>query len=331
MLELSDFYIPKEILHRDKQMKVIREVFINFKEYKCGTNLAILGVTGSGKTTIIKKILEEQDNAIYVSGLETQTPYKTLKKIFNFNIKTNEELLKRTIEKIKEEPIILIIDEIDKISRVNQLFNNLNTIYRNTMIPIIIITMKRNIISEMPVDARKTLFFEKVSLPAYNSIELKDILISRIKQIKTKIPKIEDGVLNYISAIAGQQGSARVLIHIALKCIQKRNFTHSFIDNVYKQMLKQDWFDFVNDINETEREFLRYIIGSCDWKNETTAENLEKKMKFYSKARISQLLNTFEKYSVIETYHKNLGRGGGRKRIVKFTSEEIYKELNKMF
>ncbi|MHA1678553.1 MAG: AAA family ATPase [Promethearchaeota archaeon] len=312
-------------------MKDIREIFSNFKKYRSGTNLAILGVTGSGKTTIIKKIMEEENSSIYISGSETQTPYKTIKKIFNFNIKTNEELLKRTIERLKEEPAILIIDEIDKITRINQLFNDLNTIYRKTMIPIIIITIKRNIISEMPIDARKTLFFERINLPSYNAKELKDILVSRFKQIKINLPKISEGTLNYISAIAGQQGSARVLIHIALKCIQKRNFTHNFIDDIYKQMLKQDWFDFVDDVNETEREFLGYILESCDWENETTSEDLEKKMKFYSKARISQLLNTFEKYSVIETYHKNLGRGGGRKRMIKFISKEIYKELKKMF
>ena len=33
MLELSDFFIPKEVLHRDKQMKEIRDIFLNFKKY----------------------------------------------------------------------------------------------------------------------------------------------------------------------------------------------------------------------------------------------------------------------------------------------------------
>jgi len=47
MEEFTDFYIPKEILHRNKQIKEIKEIFDNFKKFNHGTNLSILGVTGS--------------------------------------------------------------------------------------------------------------------------------------------------------------------------------------------------------------------------------------------------------------------------------------------
>ncbi|GAI40188.1 unnamed protein product, partial [marine sediment metagenome] len=47
-------------------------------------------------------------------------------------------------------------------------------------------------------------------------------------------------------------------------------------------------------------------------------------------ARISQLINTFERYSAIISRHENLGRAGGRRRFIKFASKEIYDELNKM-
>ncbi len=329
ILELSDVYIPKELLHREKQLKVIRDVFSNFRKNECGTNLAILGVTGSGKTTIIKKVIEEENNSIYISGADTNTPLKTIKSICKINAQNYSDVLKITIEKLLENPKILIIDEIDKIKNLKELFNHLNTIYRRTMIPIIIISLRRDIISNMPVDARKTLFFERLNLPSYNSVELKDILDSRLKQMKET--KLEEGTKNYISAIAGRQGSARILIYLTLKCIQKQNFSQGFIDEMYKEMMHQDWFDFVNDINETEKEFLKILIGICNPDKETTSEILGKEMKYYSQARISQLLNTFEKYSVIETHHKNLGRGGGRKRIIKFTSKEIYDELNKRF
>lgn len=328
MLELSDFYIPKEIPHREKQIKEIRDIFLNFKKYNSGSNLAIFGSTGSGKTTIIKKVIEEENNSIYVCGADTKTAYKTIKAIFNLKIQTQEELLRRTIDKLIDTPKIIIIDEIDKVKNVNSLFNDLNTIYRKTMIPIIIITLKHNIISEMPIDARKTLYFEKMVLPSYNAIELKDILISRLKQVREEIPTINEGTINYISAIAGRQGSARALINIIFKCIQKRNFSQDFIDEIYKQMLHEDCFDFIDEINDTEREFLKYLIESCDDKEETTSEILENKIGL-SNARISQLLNTFEKYSLIKTYHRNLGRKGGRKRIIKFCSKEIYDELKK--
>lgn len=330
IIELSDFYIPKKILHRDKQIHTLREVFINFKKYKCGTNLAIFGCTGSGKTLIIRKIIEEENNAIYISGANTKTAFKTIQAIMKLKTKTFEETLRKTIEKLRKEPKIIIIDEIDKVRDLKELFNNLNTIYRNTMIPIIITTMRRNVFSNMPVDAKKTLFFEMVSFPAYNALELKDILISRLEQIKIKLPDINDGTLNYLAGLSGRNGSARLLLYLTLKCIQKGNFNQEFIDESYIEIMKREWFGFVDDINENEREFLKTLLEFCDFKKEVVAEVLQKELKL-SQPRISQLLNTFEKYSVIETHHKNLGRGGGRKRIIKFVSEEIYKELDKMF
>ena len=59
IIELSDDYIPEKILHRDSQIKEIKKIFKNFKKLGMGTNLVILGVTGSGKTCLIKKIIYE--------------------------------------------------------------------------------------------------------------------------------------------------------------------------------------------------------------------------------------------------------------------------------
>lgn len=329
IIELSDDYLPEEVLHREKQIKEIKQIFRNFQRFGMGTNLVLFGVTGSGKTTIIRKVIQEEDNAIYVSGAETYTPFKTIKAIYNLNIKTHEELLRKTIEKLKENPKILIIDEIDKVKGINQLANDLNTIYRKTMIPIILITLKRNIIEQMPSDVRKTLLFEKIKLPSYNSMELKDILKARIKLIGRELPEFDDGTINYISAIASQQGSARILMNITLKCLQKNNFSQRFIEKMYKEMMKEDWIDFVNDINETEKGFLRLLLEKCDYEKEVASIELQNRMQL-TPARISQLINTFERYSAIISRHENRGRAGGRKRLVKFATKEIYGELSKV-
>ena len=326
--ELSDDYLPDTVLHRKKQMEEIRQIFKNFQRLGMGTNLALLGVTGSGKSCIIKKIIEEENNAIYISGSETRTPFKTIKAICNLRIQTHEEVLRITIERLKENPKILVIDEIDKIKNFVQLVNDLNTIYRKTSIPIIIVTLKRNIIEQMPSDARKTLFFERINLPSYTATELKDILNSRIKLIRD-LHGFDESVVNYIAAIASNQGSARVVLNITLRCLQKNNFSQRFIEKIYKEMMKEDWLDFVNDINETEKGFLRKLLEKCDYEKEVTSEILQKEMKL-SPARTSQLINTFERYSAVVSRHENLGRAGGRRRFIKFATKEIYNELNKV-
>ena len=330
IIELSEEYLPEKILFRDKQILQIKEVFNNYKEFGMGTNLLILGVTGSGKTSLIKKVMEDENNSIYVSCSNKKTTHEVLKHLFDIRIRNQSDVLEKTIEKLKKEPRILIFDEIDKIKDLDNLMNDLNTIYRRTMVPIIIITMKRDILDKIPSDAKKTLFFEKVTLPSYNSNELKEILLERLRLIKNININIKEGSVNFISAIASRQGSARVLMNITIRCIQKNNFSQEFIKNVYDEIVKQDWVGFVHEINETEKEFLMHLTDFCDYKKEVQSEALQRSMQI-SPARISQLISTFEKYGVISSRHENLGRAGGRRRFIKFISKEIYEDLFPLF
>jgi cell division control protein 6 len=333
--ELSEEYVPKDILHREEQIRQIKEVYKNFRENKIGTNLILFGCTGSGKTTLLKKVISEEDSSIYISCDETQTCHKTLKSFFNTNQSTTQGILEVIIKKLKDNPKVIILDEIDKIARYDdfvKLMNALNTIYRKTAVPIIMVTLKRDILSEIKQDVRKTLLPERINLPSYNALELKDILKSRIESLKIDL-NIDEGEISYISALASRQGSARILINLLIKCIQKNNFSHDFIDDAYCKVLKADLIDFINDINDTEKEFLRalFFLG-CDYEKETTAGDITKSMGLngygFSGARISQLINTFENYGVVTSWHENLGKAGGRRRFVRFSSKEMYEELN---
>jgi len=74
--ELTEYYAPKKILHRDSQIKAIKNVFKNFEKNGIASNIFLMGVTGSGKTTIIKKIIDEEDGNIFGSGATTKTSFK---------------------------------------------------------------------------------------------------------------------------------------------------------------------------------------------------------------------------------------------------------------
>ena len=333
--QLSDEYLPTEILHRKEQIDEISECFDIFNKGKYGSqSLAILGVTGSGKSTIIRKIEEEKKNAIYINCAETKTAFKTLKAICGAKVKTHSDMLSKIIEFLKENPKIIILDEADKVTDLIILMNDLNVVYRKLMIPVILVTLKRDIVETLPSDVRKTFFFQKVNLPSYNAFELKDILISRLKIADIEVPELDEGKIAYIAAIAAQQGSARVLINITLRCLQRANFSEEYIGVVYDQITKEDWLDFVNGINHTEKVFLLFLLDNCDWEKEISSEYIQNNITFphgkkLSGGRISQLLNSFEKYSLISSRHNNQGRAGGRKRMVKFCTKENYQDLSK--
>lgn len=328
IIQLMDEYIPKEVLHRQEEINEIRQIFSNFEKLGMGSNTAILGVTGSGKTTIIKTVREEfRDSCMYINCAETQTPFKTLQAICQKKVKTQSAVLQACIEYIRESPKILILDELDKVGNLVKLMNDINTIYRKTGIPIIVVTLKRNLIESMPSDVKKTLLFDKITLRAYNQPELKDIFKSRLRDISVQLPEFDEGTINFICAMSARQGSARVLLNIMLKCIQKNDYSQDYISEIYEASVREDWVSFVGSINDTQKRFLWSLIEVCDAQREASAETLERMMKNLTGARISQLINEFEKYNVTKSRLENLGRAGGRRRLVRFTCKETYDDI----
>jgi len=331
--ELTEYYEPEEVLHRQEQIKQINDVFVNFRKFSMASNLLIQGVTGSGKTTVANRVIKEQtkekNGVIFVSGAETQTAFKTLKAIFDLNFSTIERVLTEGVRFLKMNPHIIVIDEVNKIRDCNSLFDNLNTIYRGTQCPIILITNKRTIIDTMPDDARLTLLFDKVNFPSYNSKEIKDIILVRLKKIE-KRPKIPDGSLNKICAYASKQGSARVALLITLKCLLANNYSMAYIDNIAKNLEREDWKIFVKGLMPSERRFMDGLLSISDKKPFIRHSDLTQYLEDLSPSRISQLVTTFEDYGILVTEYKNMGRGQGRYRVIKFVSKEVRDKIEEV-
>jgi len=330
IVELTENYQPIKIPHRDTQIKAIKEVFENFKQTGMASNLLILGVSGSGKTTTINKIIQEENKNFFGTASITNTAFKTFRAMFDLNCKTTERLISDIINKLKKEPKILIIDEVNKITDFLNFFNLLNTIYRETGCPIIIITNKRTIHEDIPEDARLTLFFERVEFPSYNALELYDILKERVELIKDKIPKIPESSLRKICAIGGKDSSARIVLSLTLRCILANDFSEKYIDKKNNDLRREDWREFSLGLKPSEKEFLKSILDLQTIQKEITPTDISKNMKDFTPSRISQLISSFENYGIIESKYKNTGRAGGRKRVIKFASPEIFENLSEI-
>ena len=94
---LSSDYIPKKLLHREKQINEVTKIIKAFKKSKyCGKHFLFKGLTGSGKTItaqFIKKIFN--DDVLYVNCLDEYSPSKILNKLTNSNIYNNLELTQK--------------------------------------------------------------------------------------------------------------------------------------------------------------------------------------------------------------------------------------------
>lgn len=329
----SENYLPIKLHYREQELYRIRQIYENFENFDIGLNLIIRGVSGSGKTSLVKKIIQEKNNSLFVSCAENTTALKVFKALFgNDKALSTSEIISYGVEYLIKNRKILIFDEVVKVKDFVNFINILNTIYRQTSVPIILITNKFNLTKSMPEDAVKTLFFDKMNLPAYNAMEIQDILNDRLIISGIKKELIPTHVIPQISAIAGRIGSCRVALTILSRCLQTGDFSDENIKTIYQNMEKDDWFGFYQDINETERHFLDIVLEFLKPKEELGSEFLREELsrrehRNFSHARISQIINLFEKHGALVSYHKNKGRAGGRKRFVSYSSEDTYKDI----
>ncbi len=326
-----EFYEPEKILHRSKQIKKIKEFFNNFEKFGVAENLLCQGVSGSGKTLIINNILKTQEGKyIYVDGAEIKSTFKILRILFDVNYNNLERVLGEGIRKLKENPKVLVIDEIQKIEDLERFFDCLNVIYRKTGSPMILISNKIDLISQMPDDARLTLFFERNTFRSYNAVELKDIINSRLKLIKIKNMEIPEGAVNLICAEGSKEGSARITLNLMRKCILKNKFDYQNILKFKEEIEDENLKFWIDGLNQIEKTFLKKILNLKATNKEITSPEILREMGGIYLPKISLLITNFENYGILKTEYKNLGRGGGRRRTIDFSSNEMFKKLDKL-
>lgn len=333
LTELTEIYIPDIFIHRENQLNFIRKIFSNFKEHGLAGNVILIGSSGAGKTSTLKKIISEQDNHIYISASEANTTNKLLKLLTHSNSHSSSDLLIALKEKFKEDPKILIIDEIGKIIDPENFYNCLNDFYREAQVPIILVTNKWNFIEQMPEDARLTLFLERVEFPSYNAFQISDILNHRIDLIKGKVPFIpSQSSIEYISAkvVKDHLSSIRVALGVLLRCVVDMNDSVDFIERKLDQVKEQEWRTFIHKLTETEKEFINIVLNITENKIEVSMPEINERMDRVGPSRISQLATLFIDYGLLKAKYKNLGKAGGKYRVLEFSRPEHRVKLIKL-
>lgn len=323
-------YSPQKLIHREKQEEAIRLTFKQFKDYGFGTNLLLIGVTGGGKTAAAKKVLSEYDSHIYFSASTHKTSFKILRELAQTKSRDYAVFIQEIVDRIKRENKILIVDEMNQVEDPKILFDALNTIYRQTGKPIILISNNRKIFMEMPEDAKLTLFFHKVEFPAYTYAEIQDILKSRLKMLTEDIYSlVPEDAIKQISSIASVDGSARNALDFTMKCILRNCFTVDFIESLKREKNRQEWDEFAASLSENQKEFLYAVLDLYRHEEEINNSTLRKKMPQLSPQSISMLITDFIKYGLIEYEMINKGKVGGRYRKLKL-DHDVFCKLDGM-
>lgn len=226
-------YVPEHLPHRNEQLQQIGEILAPVLRGFRGSNLFIYGNTGTGKTAVVKYVLNRIIHKGHEIGASIEmcylncrligTDYRILArlgeslgiKIPFTGLATNEVFDRfKTELNVKHTLIIVVLDEVDALVKAqgDALLYELTRINENLEHGrLSIVGISNDLRFKELLDPRvlSSLSEEEVIFKPYIAPEIKDILLERAK-ISFVDNALSDGALNLCSALAAaEHGDAR--------------------------------------------------------------------------------------------------------------------------
>jgi len=262
-------YIPKRILHRDKQQELVTQSLIPLYKKSIPPNLLVYGKPGTGKTLVVRKVLNQIQNRVDKNSYQIKiatTNAKDQSNLYNVLVDLGRQLglkSKKTpddklwlpstglsisevfnrilyiIEKNKLNSIF-VIDEIDHLAKlvdktgkdVLYSITRANLKLKNGSLSLIGISNDVRFKDKLDPRVISTLSEEELVFPGYETNEIKEILEDRVP-LAFEENSVSSGALNLCASMAcGEHGDARRaidLLRVAAE-IAERNQTKPITD-----------------------------------------------------------------------------------------------------
>jgi len=283
---ISQHYSPKELPFREKQIGEITKILSPSIKGKKPDNLFLYGKVGTGKTTVTGHVIKELEefaeknhakvSCNYVNCRNHNSKYKVLikatKKFFpeeNF-IGYSAGFIQEKIMEFcrKENQIILVLDEIDKVKDLDELIYSLSR--SNDEIEkgsISIIGISNNLMFKEKLDPRtkSSLCEKEMVFPPYNAEELRAILKARV-ELAFVPDSVSDSAVNLASAIAAQEsGDARTAVMLLMRAGEiaensnSKKVTDVEVQKAKKKVEEDIIFNMISTLPEQQQLVLKAI------------------------------------------------------------------------
>ena len=260
---LRPAYLPDRLPHRESQIEQLVQVFVPALRGERPSNVLIYGLTGTGKTAVVKYLEKELRKAdgtgivrfLYLNGQVVDTPYGVLAHIANSLIETATDkvpftglsvdrvyqLLVETLD-ARKRVVVVALDEIDRIvakSGDDFLYQltKVNEDLERSCISLLGISNELKFTEFLDPRVRSRLGDEKMLFPPYNADELKDILSHRAG-LAFAPEVVAPEVLSLMAALAAQEhGDARRaldLLRVSAEIAERSGDERIIVDHVMK-------------------------------------------------------------------------------------------------
>ena len=269
--KLDNNYVPKKLLHRDKELSLLSQLFLELitNPNSLSRKILIVGKTGIGKTATIKLFGEMLINAaakrsglikyVHINCRKERTSYKVLIKIVRaLNNKfpkrgySPQDLLDIIVDIVNNQNLhlLIVLDELSYlINKGGDLIYSLTRINDdlfNSQQHLSIIGIARDIscLSNLDISTMSTLQRNIIHFKKYYREQLYDILEYRA-EISLKENVISDKLIESVAEIVYQSGDIRYGLNLlwkATKIAENQNLKYITMECI--RLANQDFVPF---------------------------------------------------------------------------------------
>ncbi len=351
---LSTTFTPKNIFHRDEQIKELARILAPLLRLEKPSNIFLYGKTGTGKTLTtkytseqMKKVAAQKDiplKIIYVNcklKKTADTEYRLLSYILKeygkeipFTGLPTDDLYTTFYNLLDEKPhmLLLILDEIDElVKRAGDefLYNITRVELKKTKVCMLGISNDLNFTDRLDPRVRSSMSEEEIVFPPYDANQIFKILEDRSKEAFGE-GVVQDGTISKCAAYAAREhGDARKaldLLRVAGELAERKEskkITQEHIDLAEEKIEKDKIIDLVQSQPLQYKLVLYAILNTPYTKTTSTGEiyniyeNLCKKTnnRPLTQRRISDIIAEFDMLGIIKATVISKGRYGRTREI----------------
>ncbi len=183
-LPLSEAFIPTRLLHREQQLRELENCLAPALQNRKIRNVFLVGLTGTGKTSVAKRVLESsfRGRSVSVNCWKYRTAHDVLSEILlTLQIPVHgRESVGQQVKKLEKlttnKPLIVYLDEVDRLDDTDLLY-----VLSRIGIGLVLSSTHYHTLSSLPSRVTSSLGLSEIQFPKYTVQETVSILRDRVE------------------------------------------------------------------------------------------------------------------------------------------------------